>query len=41
VLRELLREVTVTAGRDGPEATIRRAITAAPGHGAETVLAAR
>jgi cytochrome P450 len=41
VLRELLREVSVTAGRDGPEATIRRAITAAPGHGAETVLAAR
>jgi cytochrome P450 len=41
VLRELLREVSVTAGREGPEATIRRAITAAPGHGAETVLAAR
>jgi cytochrome P450 len=41
VLRELLRELTVTAGRDGPEATIRRAITAAPGHGAETVLAGR
>jgi cytochrome P450 len=41
VLRELLREVTVTAGRKGPEATIRRAITAAPGRGAETVLAGR
>lgn len=41
VLRELLREVTVTAGREGPEATIRRAITAAPGRGAETVLTGR
>ena len=41
VLRELLRSTEVTAGADGPEFTIRRAITVTPGRGAETVLADR
>jgi cytochrome P450 len=38
VLRELLRTVRIEAGSDGPEATVRRAITVTPGRGAETVL---
>lgn len=41
VLRELLRAVRIEAGAKGPEATVRRAITAAPGRGAETVLSPR
>jgi cytochrome P450 len=41
VLRELLREVSVSTGPDGPEAVIRRAITVTPGRGAETVLSPR
>ncbi len=41
VLRELLRSTEVTAGADGAEFTIRRAITVTPGRGAETVLADR
>ena len=41
VLRELLRSTEVKAGAEGPEFTRRRAITAAPGRGAETVLADR
>ncbi len=41
VLRELLREVEVSADPGSREPTIRRAITATPGRGAETVLADR
>ncbi len=41
VLRELLRSTEVRAGADGPEFTIRRAITVTPGRGGETVLADR
>lgn len=41
VLRELLRTVEIKAGTDGPEATRRRAITATPAGGAETVLTGR
>ena len=41
VLRELLRTAGIKAGIDGPEVTIRRAITVTPGSGAETVLADR
>jgi cytochrome P450 len=41
VLRELLRRTTISAGERGPEMTIRRAITAAPGRGGETALADR
>ena len=41
VLRELLRVSEVSAGSDGSEATIRRAITAAPARGGETVLSGR
>jgi cytochrome P450 len=41
VLRELLRASEVSAGIDGPEATVRRAITVTPARGGETVLTAR
>ena len=41
VLRELLRTAEIKAGIDGPEVTIRRAITVTPGSGAETVLSDR
>ena len=41
VLRELLRSTEIRAGIDGPEVTIRRAITVTPGSGAETFLADR
>ena len=41
MLRELLRTAGIKAGIDGPEVTIRRAITVTPGSGAETVLADR
>ena len=41
VLRELLRVAEVSAGTEGPEATVRRAITATPALGGETVLTAR
>jgi len=41
VLRELLREVQIDAGTEGPEATVRRAITVTPGSGAQTVLTGR
>ena len=41
VLRELLRVSEVSAGVEGPEATVRRAITVTPARGGETVLTAR
>ena len=41
VLRELLRTTEITAGIEGAEATRRRAITATPARGAETILTAR
>lgn len=41
VLRELLRICEVSAGIDGPEAAVRRAITVTPAKGGETVLATR
>ena len=41
VLRELLRVTEVSAAISGQESTIRRAITAAPSRGGETILTAR
>lgn len=41
VLRELLRTTRIAAGIDGPEATRRRAITATPARGGETILSGR
>ena len=41
VLRELLRTTAVTTGNARSEATRRRAITATPARGAETILTAR
>lgn len=41
VLRELLRTTRITSENPGPEPTRRRAITATPARGAETILTAR
>lgn len=41
VLRELLRTTSVAAEKSGSEPTRRRAITATPGRGAETILTSR
>jgi len=41
VLRELLRAVRLEAGTGPAEATVRRAITAVPGRGGESLLAER